>query len=182
MHQRPPVLLAPLSHLLAAKLQPLDQAASSILAAVEERKGGGGTPLVKATAKDFVVGRATCASSSVVTLFPDRMEYKFSHSTQGRIDMVMFTKQGRMTVVVLMCMLPPDVLLQDMVAPELDSKSLVLKFHVGKPLRHFVDAYDSCDPAHVLALTFHEKADASQFADALASGCKLPLQVVGGGF
>ncbi|GFR47248.1 hypothetical protein Agub_g8934 [Astrephomene gubernaculifera] len=149
---------------LAAKLQPLDAVTSSLLAAVEERKGGTGLPLLKATCKDFVVGRATCAASSVVTLCTDRLEYKFSHNNQGRIDMVMFTK--------------------DMQAPELDLKSLVLKFRVGKPLRHFIDAYDCTDPAHHLALTFHEKADATAFGDSLLNTCKVAVQVVnrdGGG-
>lgn len=45
-------------------------------------------PAPQATCKDFTVGRASCSASSVVTLFPDRLEYKFSHSSQGRIDMV----------------------------------------------------------------------------------------------
>ncbi|GLC50087.1 hypothetical protein PLESTB_000340800 [Pleodorina starrii] len=144
---------------LAAKLQPLEQVTNSILAAVEERKGGGGTPLAKATCKDFIVGRANCAASSVVTLYPDRLEYKFSHNTQGRIDMVMYMK--------------------DILAPELDRKFLVLKFRVGKPLRHFIDSYDCTDPQHILSLTFHDKADASQFQELLTSSCKLALKVSG---
>ncbi|GIL91759.1 hypothetical protein Vretimale_14897 [Volvox reticuliferus] len=144
---------------LAAKLQPLESVANSILSAVEERKGGGGSPLAKATCKDFVVGRASCSASSVVSLYPDRLEYKFSHSTQGRVDMVMYIK--------------------DMLAPELDRKALVLKFHIGKPLRYFIDTYDCTDPQHILSLSFHNKAEAAQFQELLVSSCKVPLQLVG---
>ncbi|EFJ44711.1 hypothetical protein VOLCADRAFT_106308 [Volvox carteri f. nagariensis] len=145
---------------VASKLQPLEAVTNSILSAVEERKGGGGgAPLAKATCKDFVVGRAACNASSVVTLYADRLEYKFSHSSQGRIDMVMYFK--------------------DMLTPELDRRGLVLKFRIGKPLRHFIDAYDCTDPQHILSLTFYEKADALQFQDLLLSSCKVPLQIVG---
>ncbi|PNW80459.1 hypothetical protein CHLRE_07g318400v5 [Chlamydomonas reinhardtii] len=144
---------------VAAKLQPLEAVTKSILAGVEERKPSG-TPLHKATCKDFTVGRASCSASSVVTLFPDRLEYKFSHSSQGRIDMIMYAK--------------------DMVSPELDARTLVLKFRVGKPLRHFIDAYDCTDPSHTLQLTFHDKADAAAFAQWLPGSCKVALQVVGG--
>ncbi|KXZ47803.1 hypothetical protein GPECTOR_32g415 [Gonium pectorale] len=142
---------------VAAKLQPLEQVTQSILASVEERKGGG-APLLKATCKDFVVGRASCAASSVVTLFLDRIEYKFSHATQGRIDMVMYVK--------------------DLLTPVLDAKSQAFKFRVGKPLRHFIDSYDCTDPAHSLVITFHEKADMEQFKEALSSSCKVALQMV----
>ncbi|KAG2484974.1 hypothetical protein HYH03_016270 [Edaphochlamys debaryana] len=143
---------------LAAKLQPLEAVAGSILASVEERKGG--PVLAKGMAKDFVVGRATCASAAVVSLYGDRMEYKFSHASQGRIDMCMYTK--------------------DLVAPELDARSLALRFRIAKPLRHFIDAYDCTDPGHRLVITFTEKADASAFATALQGACKVALQVVGG--
>ncbi len=42
------------------------------------------------------------------------------------------------------------------------------------------DAYDCTDPSHTLQLTFHDKAEAAAFAEALPGSCKVALQVVGG--
>lgn len=33
---------------------------------------------------------------------------------------------------------------KDMVSPELDARTLVLKFRVGKPLRHFIGEQEGC--------------------------------------
>jgi hypothetical protein len=74
---------------------------------------------------------------------------------------------------------PQVMYIKDVSAPELDRKSMVLKFRIGKPLRHFIDSYDCTDPQHILSLTFHEKADAAQFQELLTTKCKVALQVVG---
>ncbi len=129
---------------------------------MEERKGPT-TVLLKVTCNNFRVGRATCSSSSVVTVYPDRLEYKFHHpqQQQSRIDMVMYFK--------------------DMLSPELSTRSgpPVFTFRVGKPLRHFLGDYDVCDPQHVLVITLGSRDDARQFCDAIQD--KLPaLQIQGG--
>jgi hypothetical protein len=73
---------------VAAKLQPLEAVTASILGPIEERRAAASNALAKATCKEFTVGRGKLSPSSTVSLFPDRIEYKVSHPSQGRIDMV----------------------------------------------------------------------------------------------
>ena len=96
---------------------------------------------MKASCRNLVVGQASSSGSTVLSVYPDRLEYKFHHDQHGAVQMVMWVR--------------------DIDQASLDG--LVLSFHVGRPLRHFGIDYDPHRRSDQLVLEFCALEDAGEF-------------------
>jgi hypothetical protein len=111
---------------------------------------------MKAPCRNLVVGQASSQASSIITVFPDRLEYNFHHNKTGRIQMCMWFRD--------IC--------------EAMLEGLLLTFHVRKALRHFSSEYDPGRATDRLALEFFSLDNATEFrrvASAIFTSVQKPV-------
>lgn len=107
-------------------------------------------PLWKGTVKRMTVGRCASTSSSALTAYPDRLEYKFHSSSGSSVAMTMFFRDMDPSTVVL--------------------DKATLAFHISTPLIQFSSSdYEHTDPSDLLSLTFFTIQDVRDFARSLRS-------------
>jgi hypothetical protein len=107
-------------------------------------------PLWKGTVKKMTVGRCASTSSSALTAYPDRLEYKFHSSSGDSIAMIMFFRDMTPSTVVL------------------DKTTLV--FHIETPLIQYSSAdYSHGDVSDLLSLSFFSIQDAREFSRSVRS-------------
>lgn len=99
-----------------------------------------GASLAKILARNFVAGRLRSASTCIVDVCEDGLQYKFHHATHGPVKMAMFYR--------------------DVHAALLDMARMTLTFRVRRTLRYFGSDYDPLDETHVLSLQACSGADA----------------------
>lgn len=124
-------------HRLEGHFNSLREATSSLKEAL--RNGSSSDePLMKATCRNIVVGQACSSSSSILTAYHDRLEYKFHHNNHGQVHMCMWFR---------------DI-------GDARLEGLVLSFHVARDLRHFGNDYNPNRKNDRLAVEFccHESS------------------------
>ncbi|GAX75536.1 hypothetical protein CEUSTIGMA_g2979.t1 [Chlamydomonas eustigma] len=100
-------------------------------------------PIMKAPCKNLVVGQASTSATSVVSVFSDRLEYKFQHDRHGNVSMLMRYR--------------------DIDRAYLDSGSGRLTFHVCQPLNTFGSDYNHKVGSDMLSFQFCSKSDVALF-------------------
>jgi hypothetical protein len=98
---------------------------------------------MKAPCKNLVVGQASTLSTSVVSVFSDRLKYKFQHDKHGNVSMLMRFR--------------------DIDKASLDAGNGKLTFHVCQPLNTFGSDYNYKNGVDVLSLHFCLRSDAQMF-------------------
>jgi hypothetical protein len=78
--------------------------------------------------------RSSCAGSTIVEVYSDRLQYQFQHRQLGRLLMVMY--------------------FGDMADVAGSRRTLMLSFHISTPLRKFGSMYKYTDPSARLSLHF----------------------------
>lgn len=141
MPEQPPAPLP--AGRLAGHYASLTDASSSLKAALRRGAPSDAEPTMKAPCRNLVVGRAASSCTSVLSIFSDRLEYKFHHDRHGQVQMLMWFR--------------------DIDEATMDMSSLTLAFHVCRPLRHFGSDYDPSCGQDRLALQFFNSADAVAF-------------------
>ncbi|KAG1659722.1 hypothetical protein FOA52_012262 [Chlamydomonas sp. UWO 241] len=102
-------------------------------------------PRLRCVVRNLTVGRATSSASSPLSVYDDRIEYKFHHASQGAVSMLMWYKDF------------------DQAALE----TLTFNFHVARPLtQHFSGEYDCGRAGDALSMTFCSREDAGAFLQA----------------
>ncbi len=99
--------------------------------------------LLKVPCRNLVVGQATSSASSILSVFSDRLEYKFLHEKQkNSVEMLMRFR--------------------DIDRADLDLQLFRLTFHVCRPLNIFGMEYDHTKDQ--LSLQFCSRDDAVAFS------------------
>ena len=96
---------------------------------------------MKAPCRNLAVGQACSTSSSIITVFHDRLEYKFYHNTHGQIKMCMWFR---------------DI-------GDAKLEGLRFTFHVRRALRHFGSEYDPSSKTDRLTLELCSQDNAAEF-------------------
>eukprot|EP00201_Polytomella_parva_P001615 CAMPEP_0175076960 /NCGR_PEP_ID=MMETSP0052_2-20121109/23075_1 /TAXON_ID=51329 ORGANISM="Polytomella parva, Strain SAG 63-3" /NCGR_SAMPLE_ID=MMETSP0052_2 /ASSEMBLY_ACC=CAM_ASM_000194 /LENGTH=207 /DNA_ID=CAMNT_0016346273 /DNA_START=266 /DNA_END=889 /DNA_ORIENTATION=+ len=88
----------------------------------------------KASCRGLRVGSLTSPLSSIVSIYPDRLEYNFPHPHEGAVRMLMYFR--------------------DLSEIRYDAKDMELSYHANRPLAVFLGFYDAADRKHRLSLKF----------------------------
>ena len=101
-------------------------------------------PLWKGSIRRLTVGRCASTSSSALTAYPDRLEYKFHSSSGSSIAMIMYVR--------------------DMAPFSVTLNKTTLSFHISTPLVQFSSTdYSHTDPSDLLSLSFFTIQDMRDF-------------------